>query len=97
MRTFLFAVLLGSQLVTSAYAQVFRDKEVSGALYLPDGTVIVSPMTYHEKAQLIVRKDSSAIQVFTTFHVDSFFFYDPELMWQRRFHKRKYQGREQFF
>ena len=31
------------------------------------------------------------------FHVDSFFFYDPTLHWQRRFKKLEYQQQEQFF
>jgi hypothetical protein len=60
--------------------QLIKGKAVSVALYFSDRTEIVAPFTYHEKKQIIVGNDTSAMQVYTTIHVDSFFFYDPQLM-----------------
>ena len=82
---------------TNADAQSISKKAVSGAIYLNNGEEVVTPFVYHETEQVIIRKDNAGIQVYTIFHVDSFFFYDPELMWQRRFKKMKYRDREYFF
>lgn len=97
MKNFLLTACLLVVLCHLAMAQTLRGKEVSGAIYLHDGTEIVAPFIYHEIEQIIVQKDTAGMQVFTSFHVDSFFFYDPELMWQRRFHQRMYRNRAHFF
>jgi hypothetical protein len=97
MKHFLLTACLLAVLCQVTIAQPLRGKAVSGALYLNDGTEIVAPFTYHEKEQIIVQKDTTGMQIYTTFHVDSFFYYDPELMWQRRFHKRMYRDRPHFF
>ena len=97
MKNILLTACLLAVLCHVAMAQTLRGKEVSGALYLHDGTEIVAPFTYHEVEQVIIQKVTAGMQVYTTFHVDSFFFYDPELMWQRRFHKRFYRDRAYFF
>lgn len=97
MKNILLTACLLVVLCHLAMAQTLRGKAVSGALYLNDETEIVAPFIYHEKEQIIVQKDTTGMQIYTTFHVDSFFYYDPELMWQRRFHKRMYRDRAHFF
>lgn len=97
MRKLLYAVGLMALLCPHGSAQTLQGKEVSGAIYLNDGTVIITPFIYHEKEQMIVEKKDTGLEVYTIFHVDSFFFYDTELMWQRRFRKIKYRDREHFF
>lgn len=82
---------------TVNYAQFDTRQEVNGAIYLDNTAVLTASFIYHEKEQLIVKKDHQALKVYTTFHVDSFLYYDPELMWQRKFKKMKYKKKEQFF
>ncbi|MEK6482465.1 hypothetical protein WJR50_33325 [Catalinimonas sp. 4WD22] len=97
MKNFLLTAVLLWLLCPALGSQPLRSKEVSGAIYLQDGTEIIAPFIYHEQEQVIVQKNVSGLQVYTTFHVDSFFFYDPALMWQRRFRKINYRKRDQFF
>ena len=97
MKNILLTAMLLWLLCHTVWAQALQGKEVSGAIYLEDGTEIVAPFIYHEKEQVIVHQDEMGLQVYTTFHVDSFFFYDPEPMWQRRFRKMRYHNREYFF
>lgn len=80
-----------------SYAQFQRGQQVNGAIYLDDGAVLTAPFIYYEKEQAILKQDSLLFEVYTTFHVDSFVYYDPELMWQRKFRKLEYKHREQFF
>lgn len=80
-----------------AKAQFLPGKEVSGAIYLHDGVEIIAPFVYHEKEQVLVLKKSLGVQIYTTFRVDSFFFYDPEMKWQRRFRKMDYREGAYFF
>ncbi|MEQ9442556.1 MAG: hypothetical protein RIG62_26185 [Cyclobacteriaceae bacterium] len=93
---FTLAALLGMA-TTVNYAQWNHVSEVNGAIYLSDGTELLTRFAYHEKTQALSRKDRLTMEVFTTFHVDSFLFYDPALNWQRRFKKLEYQQQEQFF
>jgi hypothetical protein len=97
MKKLLCAAGLMVLLCPTSSAQALQGREVSGAIYLSDGTEIITAFIYHEKEQVMVEKKATGLEVYTTFHVDSFFFYDPELMWQRRFRKMKYRGREHFF
>nr|WKN39021.1 hypothetical protein K4G66_09935 [Tunicatimonas sp. TK19036] len=97
MKTFIIVATLLGMTSTTNYAQWNRTPEVSGAVYLSDGSELLTPFTYDEKKQVLWRENSSSFKVLTTFHVDSFFFYDPKLNWQRRFKKLNYQQRPQFF
>lgn len=97
MKIILLAAAILWPLCTVVWSQPLQGREVSGAIYLENGSELVIPFIYHEKEQVIVHQAESCLQVYTTFHVDSFFFYDPELMWQRRFRKMTYRDRAHFF
>lgn len=97
MKRFIVSAILLCIVNSHNYAQFRKGMEMIGVIYLKKDPAIVTPFIYLEKEQVLLVKDSLHFAAYTTFHVDSFFYYDPKQMLKRRFKKLEYQQRTHFF